>query len=173
MRQLPLHCDAPKLFKCISCLNTEIVITVPHLIHCEKASGKSRFREEFKSAAPIFIFTPHRPTHNQKYTVRTITLWLDQSSWHFNPLHLRTSSHTLLWCAWQGKWEGESAEVDVCVCVCLWASNAMATLAAQGPLGEVARSPRACVCAAADSPPTKKKRCECVRVQAECRDFHF
>lgn len=63
--------------------------------------------------------------------------------------------------------------MDVCVCVCLWASNAMATLAAQGPLGEVARSPRACVCAAADSPPTKKKRCECVRVQAECRDFHF
>lgn len=46
----------------------------------------------------------------------------------------------------------------MCVCVCLWASNAMATLAAQGPLGEVARSPRACVRAAADSPPPTKKK---------------
>lgn len=34
----------------------------------------------------------------------------------------------------------------------------MATLAAQGPLGEVARSPRACVRAAADSPPPTKKK---------------
>lgn len=46
----------------------------------------------------------------------------------------------------------------MCVCVCLWASNAMATLAAQGPLGEVARSPRACVRAAADSPPPPPKK---------------
>lgn len=42
--------------------------------------------------------------------------------------------------------------------MCLWASNTMATLAAQGPLGEVARSPRACVRAAANSPPHQKKK---------------
>ena len=104
-----------------------LIFAAAHLPHCNHKAGSVK---NLKSAAHVFTFSSHRHTHTlgphtlilkHTYSIcgqtRTHAHWLDQSFWHFNPLHFRTSSHTLVWCVCV------CACVCVCMCVCVCVSE--------------------------------------------------